>query len=365
MGYPHPAWIEVDLGQLKKNIGIIRKNIGTSLFCFPIKANAYGHGLCPVGKAAEEAGVDYLAVAHLKEGIKLREAGITRPILVLGAIHEDQIEDLIQFQLEFTISSKFKAELVAKKCKQMGRTCRVHLEVDTGMRRTGMRCSTALAIFPYLRGLEGLEIVGIYSHLATADTPDHPFALQQIEAFEQFVSQLDAPLLKHLANSGGTLHYPTSYFDMVRPSLVTLGYLSKPSSPWQEITPCFSLKAKISYFKVVDEGEGISYGHSYITPHQTRIVTIPVGYGDGYRRSLSNKGFVLIRGQKFPIRGTVCMDQFMVDVGSAEVYVDDEVVLIGKQGSQEITLQEVASWSDTIPYEILCQLNDRIPRVYF
>lgn len=371
MGYnltSHPAWVEVDLAQFRQNIATIRSQIGKSLFCFPVKANAYGHGLCKMGKVAEEAGVDYLAVAHLQEGVQLRLAGVKIPIVVLGAIHEDQIRDLIDFNLEVSISSKFKAEFVAAACKKMGKSCRIHLEVDTGMHRTGVRVKTAQELFPYLKTLEFLEIVGVYSHLATADRPDDSFAKHQIEVFSSLLrhpSFQGVSLIRHLVNSGGTVHFPEAHFDMVRPSLITLGYLpSDCPDAYQSIAPCFSLKAKVAYFKVVAAGEGISYGHSYMTERQTRIVTIPVGYGDGFRRALSNRGSVLIRGKRFPICGTLCMDQFMVDVGEAEVYVGDEVVLIGKQGSEEIRLEEVARLCDTIPYEILCQINERIPRVY-
>ena len=317
-----------------------------------------------MGKAAEEAGIDFLGVAHLQEAIKLRQEGVKIPILVLGAIHEDQINDLIDYNLEFTISSKFKAELVAEKCQ--GRTCKVHLEVDTGMQRTGVRPETARELLPYLKSLENLEVVGIYSHLATADKPQDPLAKKQIEAFQELIDEFKGiPLIRHLANSGGTAFFPEAHLDMVRPSLLTFGYRPEPCpEALEEIAPCFSLKAKVSYFKVVKPGEGISYGHSFITQKQTRIVTIPVGYGDGYRRSLSNQGSVLIRGKRFPICGTICMDQFMVDVGDDEVFVGDEVVLIGKQGNEEISLKEVASLCETIPYEILCLLNERIPRIY-
>lgn len=364
----HPSWIEIDLSQLRKNISTIRSYIGSSLFCLVVKANAYGHGLCAIGKAAQEAGVDYLGVAHLQEGIQLRKANVSLPILVLGAIHEDQIYDLIDYNLEFTISSKFKAELVAEKCKEMRRKCRVHLEVDTGMQRTGVRVSTARELFPYLKTLENLEVVGIYSHLATASGPQDPLAVKQIDAFRALIEDpilKNMPLIRHLANSGGTAFFPESHLDMVRPSLITFGYPPENCPELlRAIAPCFSLKAKVSYFKVVQPGEGVSYGHSFVTDKQTRIVTIPVGYGDGYRRSLSNRGSVLIRGKRFPIRGTICMDQFMVDVGDQEVYVGDEVVLIGKQGNEEISLKEIAHLCDTIPYEILCLLNDRIPRIY-
>lgn len=365
---PHPSWIEVDINQFRKNISLIRKHIGSTLFCLPVKANAYGHGLCAMGKVAEEAGVDYLGVAHLQEGVALREAGVRIPILVLGAIHEDQILDLLHFDLEFTISSKFKADLVAERCKKGGKRCRIHIEVDTGMQRTGVRCSTALALFQHLKELNCFDIVGIYSHFALADHPDEPFALKQLTSFHSLISNpllQDTPLIHHIANSNGTIFFPQAHLDMVRPSLLAFGYFSKElPANLQGIAPCFSLKAKVSYFKVVGKGEGISYGHSYITPKQTRIVTVPLGYGDGFRRSLSNQGSVLIRNRRLPIVGTICMDQFMVDVGDEEVYVGDEVVLIGKQGDQEISLNEVARLCGTIPYEVLCFFNERIPRIH-
>ncbi len=367
--YPHPAWIEIDLSQFKKNIQIIKRNIGKSSFCLPVKANAYGHGLCPMGKAAVEAGVDCLGVSCLQEGVMLRKAGIEIPILVLGAIHEDQLDDLIHFNLEFSISSKFKADLVAKKWVTRKVKCRVHLEVDTGMQRTGVRCSTAIQLFEHMKRLECFEVVGVYSHLASSERSGDPIAARQVESFKNL---FDHPIFaghifcRHIANSGGTLFSPEAHLDMVRPGLAAFGYLPEGTpSQFQGIAPCFSLKAKVSYFKVVEKGEGIGYGHTYITSKQTRIVTIPIGYGDGFRRSLSNRGSVLIRGRRLPIAGAICMDQFMVDAGDQEVYVGDEAVLIGKQGQEEVSLEEIARLSDTIPYEILCLLNDRIPRFYY
>ncbi len=366
--FPHPSWIEIDLQQLKKNIVTIQSHIGKTLFCLVVKANAYGHGLKAIAKAGEEANVDYIAVAHLCEGILLRESNIRTPILVLGAIHEDQIIDLMNFNLEFTLSSEFKANLVAKLCKQRRQKCSIHIEVDTGMQRTGVRTSSASALFTHVKNLDCFNIKGIYSHLATADRPQDPFALKQIDRFSSLIKEpifQDPSLIRHIANSGGTAFFPEAHFDMVRPTLMTLGY--KPSnSPisLDPIKPCFSLKTKVSYFKVVEEGEGISYGHSHITKKRTRIVTIPIGYGDGYRRCLSNKGSVLIRGQSFPIVGAICMDQLMVDVGDKEVRVGDEVVLIGRQGELEISIEQIAEICNTNSYEILCSFNDRLPRVY-
>lgn len=364
----HPSYVEIDFIQFKKNITNIKKYLQEVSLCLPVKANAYGHGLVPIGKAAVEAGVDYLAVAHLQEGVLLRKAKIEIPILVLGAFHEDQIEDFRKFNLEFSISSEFKANLVAAKWgKRRNKKYRVHLEVDTGMQRTGVRPSTAASLFTHLKNLQCFEICGIYSHLATADSPLDGFAIYQIEQFRHLLEDpifAKERMIRHLANSGGTAYFPSSHFDMVRPSLLAFGYLSKDRPEGlKEVAPCFSLKSKVSYFKVVEAGQGISYGHTYITKKRTRVVTVPIGYGDGYRRCLSNRGSVLIRGHRFPIVGMVCMDQFMVDVGDMEVRVGDEVVLIGRQGGNEILLQEIADLCDTTPYEILCGFNERLPRV--
>ncbi len=368
MKYPHPAQIEIDVGQFQKNIHIIRHYVGASRICLPLKANAYGHGLCPMAEAAVEVGVDMLAVSCLQEASQLRESGITAPILVFGAIHEEQIEDLIELDVEITIASFYKAELTAQKCEELGKKCRVHLKVDSGMHRTGVRPTTALELYSHLQGHPFLDIVGIYSHFASASHPSYPIALDQIGTFLTLLENplfKSRPLIRHIANSEGVVHFPEAHLDMVRPGLLAYGYLPPTYPPsLAGIAPCLSLKAKVSYFKVVPSKAGISYGHTHIVSQQTRVATIPVGYGDGYRRALSNRGAVLIREEKVPIIGTICMDQFMVDVGNGEAYVGDEVVLIGKQGDREIKLQDIANQCDTIPYEILCQFNERIPRIY-
>jgi alanine racemase len=363
---PHPSWIEVDVAQFKKNLAAIRRRIGNRLFCLPVKANGYGHGSCLIAKAAEDSGIDYLGVSCLKEALELRLAGISLPILVFGAVHEDQMKDLIEFELEFSISSIYKAELVAQKCAHLQKKCRVHVEVDTGMRRTGVRPESALDLITFLQRHPCFEIVGVYSHLATADTPQHLFALQQIQSFHSLIHQAGSvSWIWHLANSGGVIHYPESHLDMVRPGLICYGYFPDGTQdPLGEIRPCLSLRAKLSYFKVVGPQEGISYGHLYKTNSQTRIVTIPVGHGDGYRRSFSNQAPVLIRGQRFRVTGAICMDQFMVDIGHAEAYVGDEVTLIGAQGREEISLWELCRLAGSIPHEMLCSFNDRLPRVH-
>lgn len=362
----HPAWVEIDTAQFKKNVAAVRKRIGKRLFCLPVKANAYGHGLCQMAKIAEAEGVDSLGVSCLKEAAALRLDGISIPILIFGAIHEDQIGDLIEFDLEFSISSKYKAQLVAQNIASSRKKCKVHIEVDTGMRRTGVRPENAFELLSFVEGLGCFEIKGIYSHLATSDSPNDLFALHQIEVFRSLASKVKGKgMTCHLANSGGVCFYPDSWFDMVRPGLVCYGYFPDGRvDPSGEIRPCFGLKAKISYFKVVEKDIGVSYGHLYRTKEQTRIVTVPVGYGDGYRKSLMRGGLVLIRGKRFPIAGAICMDQFMVDIGKDGVFVGDEAVLIGKQGCEEISLWEICLRADSIPHEMLCVFNERLPRIY-
>jgi alanine racemase len=366
--FAHPSWIEIDLEQFRKNLAVIRRRIGSRLLCFPVKANAYGHGLVPISLAAQEMGVDVLAVSCLKEGVELRGAGVKIPILVFGAIHEDQIDALIDHNLEFSISSHFKADLVAAKIG--GRRCRVHVEVDTGMHRTGVRPETALTLYHKLSERSAFEIAGVYSHLATADEPNNSFVQTQIDLFEALRRQIGrertrdaSPLVWHLANSGGVYFYPESYFDMVRPGLLCYG-LTPDGREEAEIRPIFSLKARISYFKVVAADQGISYGHLYRTKKQTRIVTVPIGYGDGYPRAFSNCASVKIRGKLYPIAGRICMDQFMVDIGDDEAYVGDEVTLIDCEKDSIISLWHLARLANLDPREIFCRFNDRIPKIY-
>lgn len=347
---------------MQRNLAVLRKKIGSSLFCLPVKANAYGHGLVEVARFAQKMRVDCLGVSCLREGIALREANIQIPILVFGAIHEEQIAGMIEYELQCSISSRYKAELVAKMCASLQKKCRIHLEIDTGIQRTGVRPTTALGLFEFVSQCPYFHLVGIYSHLATADLPEDLYAEKQIALFSALKGQIKGECLWHLANSGGTLFYPHSHFDMVRPGLISYGYFPNGETG-SEIAPCLSLKSRVSYFKVVEAGRGISYGHHYRTSRQTRIVTVPIGYGDGYRRAFFNRAPVLIRGRRYAVAGAICMDQFMVDVGEDEVYVGDEVTLIGKQGNEEVSLWELAHLADTIPYEILCGFNERLPRI--
>ncbi|MDE3055282.1 MAG: alanine racemase [Verrucomicrobiota bacterium] len=363
----YPAWIEIDESQLRKNLRAIRNRIGKRLFCLPVKGDAYGHGAGAIARVAGEEGVDLLGVATLQEAEELKKEGVKIPIFLFGAIHEGQIDALLASGIEFTISSQYKAELVAKRVCPGSSKCRVHVEVDTGMQRTGVRPESLPSLIDRLEQLGCFEQVGIYSHLASSDVPEDASTLRQIECFYNLLEKLRGwKGIAHLANSGGVLHYPDSWFDMVRPGLLSYGYCPNENDRLPgEISPFLSLRAHISYFKVVEPGEGIGYGHEYTTQERSRIITIPVGYGDGYRRALwDNQAEVLIRGQRFPIAGRICMDQFMVNLKNSEAYVGEEVTLIGRQGEGEIPLWEIARKSNTNPYEVLCGLGKRLPRIF-
>lgn len=358
-------WIEINLHQFQRNISLIKKFVHPALYCLPIKANAYGHGIVEIAKAAHE--VDYFAVSSLEEGIVLRKANIHQPILVLGAFLEEQIESLVEYNLEFSVSSLYKLKLIEQALAHSEKKALVHLKVETGMQRVGARPQTALEIYHQIKCSSCVLLKGIYSHLAHSGEADQLFIENQTRIFRTFLSQVDCKgILCHLLNSGNVLHPFCEKFDMVRVGLLSFGFYEHPLiKTLEDIKSFFSLKSKVTYFKVVEEGCGISYGHSYTTQKRSRFVTIPIGYGDGYRRDLSNRGEVLIRGKRFPIRGNICMDQLLVEVGDQEAYVGDEVVLIGKQGHEEITVNELARHCHTIPYEILCGFNQRLQRLYF
>jgi alanine racemase len=378
----HNASIVIDKAQFIRNLQAISRWVNRNhapvvsnrpcrvKFCLPVKANAYGHGLVKIAQMAEEY-VDYLAVACLNEGVMLRQNGIKKPILVFGAFSPEQIYDLIIHNLEITISSLLKAKLVIELCQRLKMSCRVHVKVDTGMNRVGVRPENALSLINFIHNSGCMELTGVYSHLASSDNPDDGFTYEQIKLFAEVVTRvkkLKPDVICHLANSGGVCYYPESYLDMVRPGIFSYGYHLgdfAEDNALEMVRPCFSLKSQVIYFKVVAKNSGISYNQQYITSMQTRIVTIPIGYGDGYRRALSNCGEVLIHGHKYGIAGTICMDMFMVDMGPDGVaFVGDEVVLIGKQGVNEITLDSIAKKCQTISYEILCGFNERIPRIY-
>jgi alanine racemase len=366
IGY-RPTWAEVNLNNLAHNFYLIKKRLapGTKVLV-TVKADAYGHGLVRVAGKLVSCGVDFFGVASIDEGIALRKNKIKAPILVLGALLKEDIPPLFTYRLTPTVSSLDLAEAIDKKARALGRKMNVHVKIDTGMGRLGILYAEAGKIVEKISRLKYLRIEGIFTHLACADTKKD-FTLYQIGVFKRLVSTLCAKgikiRLKHTANSMGVIGYKEGHFNMVRPGLVIYG-LYPGAGLAIKLRPVLSLKTKVVFLKQVPGGYGISYGQTYITKNKTKIVILPIGYGDGYPRNLSNLAPVLIKGRRFKISGRVCMDQIMVDVGDLPVKVGDEAVLIGSQGNKTITSEELAELAGTIPYEIVCGLGSRVPRIY-
>ena len=366
----YPTWMEVNLQQFSANLQAIKSCLGGALFCLPVKANAYGMGLGTVSQAAEKNGVDYLGVSSCQEGVLLREQGIRIPILVFGALHEPEIEALLTYDLEFTISSVFKAKQVETYLQKMGKSCSVHLEVDTGMQRTGMQPDTFWELYQYIKSKTCFTLKGVSSHFADSEAPDSKVTKDQMAHFEEIQRRIPAEdgVIFHIANSGALLHASTHTFcQMARPGGLAYGLIKASKlvqGPLHMIRPIATIKSRIAFVKTIPKGTGVSYGHSYIATQESRIATVPIGYGDGYRRGLSNRACVLIRGKRYPIVGNICMDQLMVDMGKDPAYVGDETVLLGRQGEAEISAEELAMYLGTNTYEILCGITARIPRIY-
>jgi alanine racemase len=363
-----PTRIVVDLDAIGHNLAAIRARTRVPVMAV-VKANAYGHGLVPVAKHLETLGVDQLGVAFLEEGIALRAAGVRIPILVMGGIFGPQAPQFIAHDLEATVSSVDKLRQVEAAAEAAGRKAVVHLKIDTGMERIGVHSYSAGPFIEAAVASRWCTVKGVYSHLACADDPASPMTALQVERFAEacaHFTRLGAPMpVRHLANSGGVLHFPGTWLDMVRPGIVVYGVLPDPASrPTLALRPALSLLSQVVYFKVVKAGRPVSYGATWAPGVDTRVVTVPIGYGDGWPRALSSRGEVLIRGVRHPVVGRICMDQFMVDIGGGIAFNEDEVVLVGRQGGDAITVEDVAATAGTIPYEILTGLNLRIPRQY-
>lgn len=364
-----PTRIRIDLDALSHNLRALQGHVGVPVMAI-VKANAYGHGLVPVAKHLQSQGVSQLGVAFVEEGIALRQAGLRVPILVLGGIHAPQVTQFIAHDLEVTVSSIVKLRQVERSAESMGRKAVIHLKLDTGMERIGVHSENAAPFIEAAIASRWCTVKGVYSHLACSDDPDSPMTREQLQRFLAACAYFDrvgAPMpVRHLANSGGVLHFPETHLDMVRPGIALYGVLPDPASrATVDLRPSLSLVSKVVYFKVVKTGHTVSYGATWTAAQDTRVITVPIGYGDGYPRSLSSRGMVLVRGQRHPIIGRICMDQFMADIGpDGTAYNEDEVVLIGRQGDNIISCEAVAQTAGTIPYEILTGLNERIPREY-
>lgn len=357
-----------NLEQMKKNIAPGTQIIGV------IKADGYGHGAVPIGRELEQlAYVSGYATATPEEALVLRKAGLHKPILILGYTFPYCYEDLIRQDIRPAV---FREDMLAELsacAKRLGKKAKIHIKVDTGMTRVGiMPDEKGLAFVQKVLSYDMLEVEGIFTHFARADETDKTSAKEQLARFNHFITEIENRLhyqipLKHCSNSAGIIEMKEANMDMVRAGIILYGLW--PSEEVERdilsIQPVMELKSHIVYIKEVEAGVPISYGGTYVTEKKMRVATIPVGYGDGYPRSLSNKGYVLIRGKKAPILGRVCMDQFMVSVEDIPEAVEgDEVTLIGKDGKQCITMEELGALSGRFNYELACVLDKRIPRVY-
>lgn len=367
MRFYRPTWVEINLNNLAHNFFQIKKLLSPKTkIMVTVKADAYGHGLIPVARKLVSCGVDSLGVASIDEGIKLRKEKIDIPILILGLILKNDIEPIFRYGLTPTVCGGELTTALNRKAESLCKPINVHIKVDTGMGRIGVLHQDAEELVKKIHKLKFINIEGIFTHFALADT-DNDFTLYQINLFNRLIYNLSKSgihiTLAHAANSMGVIGYKDSHFNMVRPGLVIYGLYPKENLKIN-LRPVLSLKTKVIYVKRMPSNFGISYGHGYITEKETTIVTLPIGYGDGYPRNLSNKGPVLIKGRRLKICGRICMDQIMIDVGNIPVKIGDEVVLIGSQGKNKITAEELAQLCGTIPYEIVCSLGSRIPRVY-
>lgn len=363
-----PTRIKVDLAAIIHNLQAIRAHVGVPVMAI-VKANAYGHGLVPVALHLQANGAEQLGVAFVEEGIALRNAGVTVPILVLGGIYGPQVTQFIANELEITVSSMDKLRQVEAAAQALNRKAVIHLKIDTGMERIGVHSYSCKPFIEAALASRWCELKGIYSHLACADNPASPMTGEQLDRFLEacaHIERVGAPMpLRHLANSGGILHFPATHLDLVRPGILLYGVSPGPASQATiDVRPALSLVSQVVYFKVVRAGHPVSYSATWAPETDTRIVTIPIGYGDGYPRALSSSGQVLINGKKHPVVGRLCMDQFMVDIGDDSAWNEDEVVLIGRQGDAVLTTEDLAHAAGRISYEILTGLNERIPREY-
>ncbi|MDQ4148959.1 MAG: alanine racemase [Actinomycetota bacterium] len=363
-----PIWAEVDLGCIRRNAQRIKGMLqpGTRLLAV-VKANAYGHGEVEAARAAIEGGADWLGVARVQEGLALRRTGIDRPILLLAEPPPGALSAAVAFDLTPTVYTERSVRELADLAAMQATRIKVHVKVDTGMHRYGVACEHAEEFLGLIGARGSVDVEGIWTHFAVAEDVTNPFTIKQCSRFMELLASM-APrdgLIRHICNSAGTITLPSAHLDMVRAGIAIYGIYPAPRlAPLVDLEPAMSVKSRVGLVKRLAAGEAISYGQRYTLSRDAYVATIPCGYADGLRRSLSNNGDVLIRGRRYGISGTITMDHFLVDVGDDSVEVGDEVVILGSQGGEWITAQEIADRIDTIPYEVVCGISARVPRYY-
>jgi alanine racemase len=365
-----PTWADIDLAAVEHNVAELRRAADPALLCVVVKAEGYGHGAVPVARAAVDAGAQWLAVALVEEGRRLREAGIRAPILVLSEPRPLEMVEVVAYGLHPTVYSGEGLAAAAAAAIQYDKVLPVHLKVDTGMRRVGVETSAALAMARAIVDKPSLDLEGVWTHCAVADQLDDPFTSLQLDRYEAVLAELEAagidPGIRHAANSAVTLGHPRGRYDLVRCGIAAYGVAPGPLlADAADLRPVMKVRSEVSFVKEIDAGERVSYGLAWEAPSRTRLATVPIGYADGIRRRAGSAGAeVLIRGRRHPIVGNVTMDQLLVDCGDRDVRAGDEVVFVGAQGHDEITVAEWAGWLDTIAYEVVCDIESRVVRRY-
>jgi len=376
-GVHRPAWAEISRSALAHNVQALKGVLGDTLLCAVVKANGYGHGAQLVARAMLEGGADSLAVAIVDEGIEFRDAGVSVPILLLAEVPDDTILDALSHSLTLTIGSLAGARAAVAAAEKLGGLHRVHVKVDTGMHRMGVAPGDVDALVDVLLASRAIDLEGLYTHFSVADgssADDRAFTRAQIEIFADVVTHLAArdvrPRVLHAANSAGALGYPESRHSMARVGLALYGYLPEGwlGGALEEfgvtLEPVMTLRAQVAAVRRLDAGERPSYGRRRALARPATVATVPFGYADGYPRRLFEAGEdVLINAKRYPLAGTVTMDQLLIDCDDDAVAVGDDVVLLGQQGEQEITAEEWARRANTITWEILCGIGARVPRV--
>lgn len=362
------TWAEVDLKAITFNFRRIKNRVGQDTKVLAaVKANAYGHGLIDVSRHLEKLGVDFLGTSSIDEAVALRKESIKTPILNLSNLLSCEAEAVIKFGITPSVIDLKTAVKLDKEAAAFKKKIPVHIKIDTGMGRLGIWYKEAATFLKKLKKLNNLLIESIYTHFPSAET-DREFTVEQIGKFNAVVEEAKSfgvrPKYLHTANSAAVLNYKEAHFNLVRPGLALYG-ISPHSEIETAMRPALSFKTTVAYIKKISKGRSVSYGRQFIAEKDTQIATLPVGYADGYSHLFSNKAQVLIKGNFYPVAGRICMDQTMVDIGSEDdIEVGSEVVLIGSQNGREIKVEDLASMCGTIPYQILCWISNRVPRVY-
>ena len=372
MAHHRATRAEIDLRAFRHNLQNLRNYLAPQTQIMAVvKADAYGHGAVPCARIAVASGADYLGAGVIEEGIELRKSGINTPILILGSIFANEVEDLVYYDLATILCNLPLAQALSKEGRKQNKIVSVHIKLDTGMNRLGVSPKYSTTLLDQIHNLPNLKVEGISTHFSSADNEDLSVTQVQIEKFRTTLAKLKNVPIVHCANTSALLRIPESHFNMVRPGLILYGSLPSPSlnkvlsQKGNHFQPVMQWKSQIILIKPIAKGQPISYSGSFITRQNSLVATLPIGYADGLHRSLSNKIDVLIRGKRAPQIGNICMDMTLIDVTKIQgVAEGDEVVLFGEQEGQVIQVEEMAIKGETIPYEILCNVGKRVPRIY-